>query len=167
MGRMWYRRIEMVGALGEIIGYKSGLALTREEIVKHIPEYESILAGDDNAIMSLRAEEYEEITSTLLYRLGCLASAPIVFPGIRMFHKYKDDKDKYELYVSVMELFLEMFPELEKKSPESKPINLTPFLIEVKKRYTDGFSLKIALEYIEEIEQYLYQNPWTRIRRHE
>jgi len=167
MGRIWYRRIEMIGALAEIIGYKSGLALTRPEIVEHLPEHVSILTGDDDAIMSLRAEEYEEITRTLLYRLGYLASAPIVFPGIRMFHKYKDDKEKYEFYINVMELFLEIFPDLEKRSPEGKPIDLTPFLIEVEKRYKDGYALKIALEYIEEIEQYLYQNPWTRIRRHE
>jgi len=167
MGGIWYRRIEMVGALSEIVGYKSGLALNRIEIVDHLPEYESTLIGDDDAIIRLRAEDYEEILSTLLYRLGCIASPPIVFPGIGMFHKYKEDPKKYELYESVLGLFLKMFPDLEKRSPKDEPIDLTPFLMEVEKRYKDTHAMEIALEYIGEIEQYLYQNPWARIRRYE
>lgn len=159
--------LKWFGALSEIVGYKSGLALTRTEIVEHLPEYEPTLMGDDDAIIRLRAEDYEEILSTLLYRLGCIASPPIVFPGVDMFHKYKEDPKKYELYESVLGFFLEMFPDLEKRSPEDEPIDLTPFLVEVEKRYKDTFAMKIALEYIGEIEQYLYQSPWAKIRRHE
>jgi hypothetical protein len=83
MGRIWLRRAEMIGALSEIVGYKSGLALTKAEILKYLPEYESTLTGRDNAIITLRAEEYQEMTSTLLYSLGCLAFPPIVFPGVK------------------------------------------------------------------------------------
>ncbi len=167
MGRIWFRRIEMIGAISEIVGYKSGLALTRAEIMEHLPEHTSTLMGDDDIVITLRAEEYQGMSSTLLYRLGCLPSPPILFPGIDMFHKYKEDEEKYELYESVLGLFLEMFPDLEKRSPEGKPINLTPFLVKVEKKYNGGYAMKIALEYIAEIEQYLYQNPWARIRKHE
>jgi hypothetical protein len=43
MGAFWLPRIQLVGAVGDKIGDKSGLALTRPAIIAHLPEYSEYL----------------------------------------------------------------------------------------------------------------------------
>jgi restriction system protein len=88
MGAFWSSRIGIITSLGEITGYKSGLALTRPQIREHL-EDDDLFSGDDQDHIRMRAEEYEELVRTLLYRVGAIPTPNILFPGIRMYHKYR------------------------------------------------------------------------------
>jgi restriction system protein len=166
MGRIRSTRIEMITKISEVIGYKSGIAITREEFIEHLPEFSEYLSGRDEQIFSLRAEVYEEITGLLLYRLGNIPNPLPGFPPIVLYHKYKDDSEKDALLQDILQLFLDLFPNLEKAAPQNGPIDLTPFLVAAKDRY--GFNgAKMALEYIEAMELYLHRIPWTEFRRQE
>jgi restriction system protein len=156
----------MITNISEVIGYKSGLALTREDIIEYLPGFSEYLTGPDEEILRLRAEVYEEMAGQLLYRLGNIPNPLPGFPTIALYHKYKNDPEKDVLLQKVLQLFLDIFPKLQKASPKNEPIDLTPFLEEAREKYgLDG--AEMALEYIGAIELFLHRIPWSAFRRQE
>ena len=60
MGAIWCRKGELISSTGEIVGYKSGLALSIEQLKSYTLEgYEDIFEDDPNRTIRIRAEEYE------------------------------------------------------------------------------------------------------------
>jgi len=60
MGGIWIKRSQLIGRTSEILGYKSGLGLTHEEIgdmVRH--EYHEYWFGDNDDLLRIRSEEFE------------------------------------------------------------------------------------------------------------
>ena len=68
----------IAGHLGELVGYKAGLALTREEIAEHLVDApgirDAVLAAKDRSLR-LRSGVYAEAVSGLLYQVGNLPTA--------------------------------------------------------------------------------------------
>ena len=84
MGTIWMPPNQFASFFGDRIGFKSGLALSREEIVEHLgtsdPIAPAIISQSDEPI-KLRANEIEDAFQFLLHKLGCLGNPPIFSSG--------------------------------------------------------------------------------------
>lgn len=158
---IWGRRIEHVTALSEIAGYKSGLALTREEIADHLGDDADWVAGDDDAYVRIRAEEFAESVRFLLFRPGAIPRPDLLFPGIDLWHRYRKQPSGAELYSQVMDFFHESYPAaLAAAKRGGAPVDLTDFVIESRRRFgVRGGDL--ALEFVEELILFMQQDPFT------
>lgn len=107
MGAVHFRRIELVASLSEHVGYKAGLALTRERLASLLdPNIEDgLVIGDDNDMLRVRAEEYDEYLCKLLYEVGNIRS-PDSMPSIfGLYRKFEKDKRLFPIYLAVQDLF--------------------------------------------------------------
>ena len=165
MGRILTKRIEIIATLSEIVGYKAGLALTQPDIVKHLSKHKDIISGNNEQIIGIRSELFESLTSELLYKVGNISIPQVVFPGIRLFHKYKNDPNAYKILCSVMDIFTKKISgQLRNRVKNNNTIHLEPFIKECAKRYGPGGGL-IAIEFLEDLNLYQHASPWTSIRR--
>jgi restriction system protein len=162
MGAIWFRRAELLGSVSEVVGYKSGLALTREEIAQHTPEEAHLWQGDDDERIRVRSEEFEELVTRLLYEVGNIRTPRVVFPSIALYHKFKRDREKRELVPKILELFIEIF-KLDEKDGLSGDVD--SFLLAALKRHgPKGF--RVALEFVSNIQNWFHVNPWANFRRY-
>ena len=76
MGGIWFRGREFITSLSETVGYKTGLAIDEERLrtIVHEAGYGESWPKDDDAVLRIRSEEFEELFARVLHRLG--ASAP-------------------------------------------------------------------------------------------
>jgi len=129
-------------------------------------EYVHYWHGDDSAIVTLRAEEYEGIVATILHHVGSLPSLTLAPPGIQLFHKYKNDEALYQIYMGVSALFNDWLKHAveEAKATEDRMLNPVPFAESAYAQYgTEGRT--IAIEYIELLMQFQHRSPWAPFRR--
>ena len=84
----------IAGHLGELVGYKAGLALTREEIAEHLVDApgirDAVLATEDRSLR-LRSDVYAEAVSELLYQVGNIPIANPLPPVSAVFHRFADE----------------------------------------------------------------------------
>ena len=89
MGWVRCTRIEVVATLSELVGYKAGLALTKQDIVNHLPEERELWAGSEDDTIRLHSSTYQELLTRLLYRVGNIKTPTVLFPGIGILHTYR------------------------------------------------------------------------------
>ena len=81
----------IAGHLGELVGYKAGLALTREEIAEHLVDQpvirEAVLATEDRSLR-VRSDVYAEAVSGLLYQVGNIPTANPLPPVSAVYHRF-------------------------------------------------------------------------------
>jgi restriction system protein len=117
-----------------------------------------------NALVRLRAEEYEALFYKLLHRVGYTEEEyDGDYAGIRLFHKYK--KTHAKKYKGVLALFVEMWPRLidETIKKGGKAIDPSPFLDTCLRRY-GRLGLQMGIEQIEAIDKGLHMSPHSPIR---
>lgn len=93
MGAIHFPSGTFPAAITEVVGYKSGLALSYEQILEHLesPGYvETVIAGNEGFVR-VRSEVFEGIILGLLYKLGRISSPEPISPFISVFLKYKED----------------------------------------------------------------------------
>ncbi len=101
------RRIELITATSEIVGYKSGLALARDRLIQLTPShYINIVNGPDEEFVRIRPEEFEEIIANILYQVGNISTPSITPFGIKAYHKYKGNPETLKIYEGVMRLLI-------------------------------------------------------------
>ena len=89
MGCISGKRQVFIEKIAETIGYKSGLALSIDDLIKFTsPNYRFVFEGDPNSDIRLRAEEYDAIIATLLHGLGKISSEDISNFVISLLQKY-------------------------------------------------------------------------------
>lgn len=160
MGAIWFRRAELIGASSETVGYKAGVALSREDLAVHTVGMgiDDWWVGDDAQTLRVRSEEFEEAIEQLLYSVGNIPTPRVIRPDIELFHRYKGDPEKFELLKKVLDIVKSL------PLDGDGPVDLTPLLEQSEQRLgRDG--VRIALEYIDGLELYLHANPWSKVRR--
>lgn len=166
MGGIWYQAIEFANTMSELIGHKSGLALSRGELVGHLdnsPEWARLFEMPDDQMFRIRSEEVEAIVAQLLYRVGNIETPEVRFPS--MFHQFKHDKDNLDAYFAIMHDYNILFKEAMDVSIESE-INLidpTNLLKEISRKYGD-FGLNIACSMLGQMNAMIHRSPWTSVR---
>lgn len=163
---IWVNRGQLIGRTSEIIGYKSGLALTLEEFNDIVPiEFHSIWIGNNSDLLRIRSEEYENLITSLLYKVGNISSPSNIPSNIVLFKKYRDNQKLLNIFYDVRQSLL-LFMQKTFQTTGEKLIDPTPFLKEVIKKYgEDGF--QIAKEVLEGFNLELHRSPWGSIRETE
>lgn len=155
----------LLPAIGEIVGYKSGMALTRQELVECISDQDSLelLTESDKSLVVLRAEEFQQIITEILYRIGNISSQDYDFPTSELYGKYKRNSRKLKLAKQVVALFIEfMSSPAERKNPG--PVDTPSYLMLVLK--THGVpAVNVAFEFLNTMRAFLHLNPFTQFRQ--
>jgi restriction system protein len=123
MGTISFSSDQFVGTTTEIVGYKSGIALSKDEAVDLTPvEYKDLWTIEH---VRIRAEEYEELVTNLLYAVGNIP-VPVVMPGTTaLYHKYKGNRSQLDAYMRVGKLWVEC---LQKSIERSNHPDLLEFV---------------------------------------
>lgn len=160
MGATWMSRGSLVRKTSEVIGYKTGLALTRSEFDKIMPKGSlELWQGPDKEALRVRSEEYEILITHLLYELG---NIPLEGTMYYLFTKYYETK------------FFSLFEEIEQRweryikngvSEYDKDIANDPILFIAKIAEEHGrVGQEIAKEVIEYSLLKQHINPFTDFR---
>lgn len=161
MGTILCNRLDLITTLSETIGYKSGLALSKDEIIERLPEYNDYLTGDNEDGLRVRSDVFEGMVLELLYKLGNIhspKSKPII---LELYQKYSDTPANQELLAKIIELLNKYLSENQR---EDQPIDLNPFMQLVLDTFGAGIPIKIALEYIQAVQFGSYLIPWSNTR---
>jgi restriction system protein len=168
MGGMWFNANELPATVSETVGYKSGLALTFEEIEEHLNDADDLLAAwehSDCQLTRIRTEEYEYLVQHVLERVGYVKEPilPAIPASLILFKRYRGTKREPVVH-QVNELWLDFLKGALKKLHRNKPLDASPFLLAVAKKLGVG-GYKIAVELLGLEVQKQMSDPWSRFRR--
>lgn len=161
MASIWTPTNEFSAFFGEQIGLKSGLALTREELVSHIGSSNPIasaIASVSNDIVRLRSDEVEDAFQRVLFRLGRLNSEFVGHGPTLLQIKYHADAEKHYY----LELVLTLLGEVHfngRKQSLSDGFDKIRFFERVSSELPSGAE-PIAVELIDLIERSEQASPW-------
>lgn len=161
MGTIWMPPNQFASFFGDRIGFKSGLALSREEIVEHLgasdPIAPAIISQSDEPIR-LRTDEIEDAFQLLLHKLGCL-ERPFVGHGPTILDlKYQPDVERHMLFGQVLSL-LGSYHFDSGKFTLSDGFNKPEFYKLIQASLPHD-ALAIAIELVELIELSEQASPW-------
>lgn len=166
MGGIWLTGHGFWQGFSEGVGFKTGVALGREELARLLREggFSDLadLPDDDTHGCRLHSSEYEEVFTFALYKLGRLERDRRPFPAIDLHHKYKRDAKKYKIAMAVVDRFLS-FAKARRGSDESGPMDVTPFVLEMMREF-GSFGGQIAMEFVGSLQAALVANPWSEVR---
>ncbi|UTG85070.1 restriction endonuclease [Bacillus paranthracis] len=167
MGAIWTKRSQLIGNTGEIVGYKSGLGLTREEFEDIIPEqFHNIWFGEGQETIRIRAESYESLINHLLYKVGNIETPSSIPPTIALFKKYEKNPESLDMYMDLFPLFIEFLNKstTAAKVSKNKSIDPTPFIEMAKSKYGIA-GIHMSLEIMESFNLQLHKSPWGLFRQ--
>lgn len=107
MGTIWMPTSHFASFFSERVGYKSGLALTREELVEHTGDIKGIVAAlvaETDAPVRLHASEIEDAFQIVLHKLGRIETSFLGHGPTLLYVKYMKDPQKLFLFERVMSL---------------------------------------------------------------
>jgi restriction system protein len=166
MGGIWLTRLQLVTMTSEVVGYKSGMALSRQELTKLMPkDVRALWRGEDEALMRLRAEEIEQIVASALHAVGNIPDDEIAPFGIRVIRKYL----KTELFPVVEDLMKALPSYMDAgmktaKSEGGKAVDPRPFFAFAEEKH-GLIGAHIALELLADLNLVLHRSPWGTIRQ--
>lgn len=161
MGTILCSRIELITTISETIGYKSGLALSRNEIIGRLPDYKDYFSGNDEDGLRIKSDVFEGMILELLHKIGNIPSpksTPII---LELYQKYSDKPAHQELLVKIIELFNGY---LSKNQKKNQATDLNPFMQSVFDKFGAGVPIQIALDYIQAVQFTSYLIPWSNTR---
>lgn len=167
MGGMWFDPEVLGDSLSETAGYKSGLALSVEEMCDHLINtgYEDTLHTSETQIVRLRSEDYENLFYKLLHRIGYTKKEYNGdSTGIGLFHKYRGTK-LAPVHEKIQILFVEIWPTLIQKTIKSgsKSLDPTPYIRAAFDKY-GRVGMDMAIERIEVMDQGMRLSPHSGMR---
>ena len=160
-----FRGAEFVGSLGEITGYKSGLALAEDRFREIFAAggYEAVWPIHPDAWVRIRSEKLEEIFAFTLAHLGVGPPVHVINPLGFVYHRVKADPEKLAIFYEVGAAFNEFLSDALKQT-DSKKIDPVPFIEAARAEHGDrGF--EIALMITEAAIAHQTQSPWSAMRR--
>ena len=160
MGAIWFKRAELIGASSDTIGYKAGLALSRQEIADYTlgMGIDDWWTGDDDQQLRVRSEEFEQAIEQLLYSVGNIPTPSVVRPDIALYHRYKEDPNSLATLQSVLKILQRLAP-----GPDSQ-LDPESFVRESKAHFGD-LGERMSREFVDGLELFQHVNPWKRVRR--
>ncbi len=161
MATIWTPPNQFAAFLGERIGFKSGLALSREEIIEHLTPSNpiaSVISSLSDEPVRLRSNEILDAFQILLHRLGCLGT-PFVGHGPTLLDiKYQADPVKHDLFEQVLALLGSLHFDKGHRSLEG--FDKRQFFEIVRASLPFG-ALELAVELVDLIELSERASPWA------
>ncbi|MCA9232397.1 MAG: restriction endonuclease [Planctomycetales bacterium] len=164
MGGIWFNPGQLGGSVGELVGYKVGLALTRRQFTSHLrdePYYQDIWRKSFNSVVRIRSEVVEGLVAYLLFRLGRISDPSPIPSSIRLYKKLLGSKRKLKILMEVQERWSELVKTT--LSEGRKVIEPSQLVISAVEDFgpTGG---TIAMELVRGFSEDLERSPWSRIR---
>jgi restriction system protein len=132
---------ELLELLSEHVGYKSGLALTRPELVEHLEEDAKVLPPSDDQMLRIRHEEVDAMARQLLYRVGTLKSPSTLMPSLVLYAKYHKDPALFAIYQCIIDEFNQATKRSALTNP-GQPIDITSVPVRAAKEFgAAGFEM--------------------------
>ncbi len=168
MGAFRASQIELISMVGEVVGFKSGLALTRGELGNLWPhEHGEFLGGSETSDLRVRSEEYAQIVAHILYKLGNVRSSSIMFPSPHLHREYRKNKKDLAIYQQALgdlPAFMESgMAEAERQG--ARVVNPGPYLLNAFKK-NGRRGAEIAEEILLDLNDTLHRD-WSQTRRTE
>ena len=163
MGAFWTNSMSIAGHLGELVGYKAGLALTREELAEHLsdtPDIRDTVLVEEDQWVHLRSEEFEAAVNGLLYRVGNIPTPDPLPPGIAVRRRFADDPTHSKVLDEVLTRCLELLNDTIANTPHGTPLDPSKLLETVATDFGDP-GLNIAIALIDGIVLQLHTSPWA------
>lgn len=171
MGRIWLRFGELTNSSSEIVGYKSGLALSTQQLNEY---YNQKFDTDQHIdeVICLRAEEYEELMAYILYQVGHFKDPDPLSPMLKLSIKwgYPNKNTQDERGMDILNYFFkndypDQIQKIDKGIQEPK-IDPRPLMLYGTNKYgPDG--LELALEVIHCYQESMERSLVTNLRRTE
>lgn len=156
---------EYLGILEGYAGQKAGLALTRAEILRHIPDHREVVPSDDARVIRVRREEMESAVRELLFELGVVQTQED--PHWTLTEKYFHDAHASEILARISDLF---FKQTFARAQSPAPIDATPIFEAVAREY-GARGIQIMQEYYAALLDYLQgglapfrRTEWTDVK---
>ena len=163
MGAAWTNSMSVAGYLGELVGFKAGLALTREELAEHLtdtPNVRGIVLVTDDRWIRVRSEEYEAAVCGLLFRVGNIPTPRPLPPTIAVRHRFADDPTHSKVVEKVIIRCLDLFKDQMSKNPQGTPLNGNQVIETIAVEFGfPGFTIAQAL--IDELILQQQISPWA------
>ena len=106
MGGIWIARNELITSISEIVGYKSGLALSKRRLLRHVSvDDRHHFQGPEANVVRIRSEEYEQLIANVLFGVGNIKIASCAPFAGRQYHRYKTDSVALNVYSNIVILF--------------------------------------------------------------
>ena len=163
MGAINTTSMELAGHLGELVGYKAGLALTREELAEHLidsPDIRDAVLVTENRWVRLRSEEYEEAVHGILYGVGNISSPHPLPPIFAVSRRFAHDPTHSKILEKVLTRCQELLNDEIDITPRGTSIDLSPLLAAIESEFKRP-GLDIAFALIEQIVLQLHISPWN------
>ena len=145
------------------MGYKAGLALTRDELAEHLidtPDIRDAVLVTRDRWVHVRSEEYEEAISGLLYRVGNIPTPQPLPPVLAVSRRFAYDPTYAEVVEKVLPRCFELLKEEMGNNPQGTPLDPSPVLETVSTEF-GRLGLDIAIALIEAIYLQLHISPWA------
>ena len=160
---------QYVSSISEIVGHKTGLCLNENDLSRLVNDFsetesEIFLAPKDHYIR-IRSEDYEQIISWLLYKTGFTDRFYQRHEHIKIFHKYKNNDEKLNIYYDVFQKWIDQcnYTIKEFEKGKTKSINPVPVIEYSRKKYGD-FGEKLALDIVMAFDREMQISPWARFQ---
>jgi hypothetical protein len=141
MAGVWFRGREFITALSENVGFKTGLAVDEERLHAMIEDlgYGAYWPEDDDAVMRIRADEFEELFAGVLFRLGAGAPRRVVAPLSEVyFRNNKDDAGRTAVVEVLSPRFVEFLRESVAAATPGARIDPSPFIAAAGEEFRRG-----------------------------
>jgi restriction system protein len=153
--------------LTEGVGYKTGLALTHDELAGLLRESEMFaehadVPADEEHGGRWESVEYEELFAYLLFKFGRLEKPSRSFPVIDLHHRYKDDPEKHRIAMAVAADYVKYLGGIDFAALDG-PIDPTPFMMECHEKH-GLFGTEVALQLFSSTDAAVVGSPWGRVR---
>lgn len=165
MGALWFLGREFVPVLSETVGYKSGLALSAEQLQEIV---ESLGLGgswpdEKDSWYRIRSEAYEELFAGVLGHLGVGLPRRVFSPLSDVYHRAKRDPELRAAYDALTPIYVQWLGSATASATPGDKIDPRPFLIEAERCGEPG--IRIAKDLLRTTNAHLEQSPWGGIRR--
>lgn len=167
MAATWITGKEIAVQASEIVGYKSGLAVSRERMVLLLPatsKYTRLLKIPDETLQRIRLEDFEGLVAELLYGLGVSETPESGTPTLVL--RYAKDPVRLPIALQIGEMLnVHLWRELEaiKNGRAERDIDPTAFLDEVLE-VCGPPGVEIAFDMLGAIMEFSKRSPWTEDR---
>jgi restriction system protein len=153
--------------VSELVGYKSGVSLSREQMISLLEDCfdaEDFFDVGDDSQVRVRSEEVEAVVNHLLFKLARTPTPKMVHPGIELYHRYKGEPRELKRAIRVLDEWTQFMAEsvVTARDTGAKTLDPTPFVTRMAQR--TSFDVKVALDLFDDVNTRLQQNPWNSVR---
>ncbi|ATG16707.1 restriction endonuclease [Providencia alcalifaciens] len=147
-----FKNLELISVLGESAGFKTGLTLSKDEIIDLFSidsSFRRSLSVPDEKYIRIYPEEIDEMFAHILFKLGSVETDGCIPSTIRLHHKYKNDSNLSVIFTEIMRLWnLHLQLAMDKAMKEGREeLDPTSFIIECKRKFGQ-VGLNISMEFI-------------------